>query len=112
MKENIHPKYKQVNVQCGCGNQFTTGSTYHGEALRLEVCNECHPFYTGKHKIVDTEGRVDKFMRRYAQAQTQAAKAQEAKVETAAKTTKAKSTKAKVKTTKKSTKDTQAKDAE
>lgn len=79
MKENIHPNYKVVNVQCSCGHQFSTRSTYHGDALRVEVCSECHPFYTGKHKIVDTEGRVDQFMRRYANKQSQASKSKESK---------------------------------
>lgn len=66
MKADIHPNYKKVDVLCSCGNSFATKSTYHGETLRIEVCSECHPFYTGKHKIMDTEGRVDQFMRRYA----------------------------------------------
>ena len=65
MKKEIHPEYNEKNVVCACGNTFKTRSTYHGETIRVDVCNECHPFYTGKHKIMDTEGRVDKFMRRY-----------------------------------------------
>ena len=65
MKAEIHPDYKEKNVICSCGNTFTTRSTYKSDTLRVDVCNACHPFYTGKHKIVDTAGRVDQFMRRY-----------------------------------------------
>ena len=65
MKPEIHPDYKEVTVECSCGNIFVTRSTYKSDKLRVDVCNECHPFYTGKHKIVDTAGRVDQFMRRY-----------------------------------------------
>lgn len=72
MKADIHPNYKEVEVICGCGNTFTTKSTYGGQQLRVEVCSECHPFYTGKHKILDTEGRVDQFMKRYASIQSKA----------------------------------------
>ena len=65
MKPEIHPNYKEVTVICSCGNTFVMKSTYKADQLRIDVCNECHPFYTGKHKIVDTAGRVDQFMRRY-----------------------------------------------
>lgn len=64
MKPDIHPKYAEIEVTCSCGNTFKTRSTL-GEALHIEVCSSCHPFYTGKQKIVDTGGRVDKFRRRY-----------------------------------------------
>lgn len=64
MKAEIHPNYQEIQVTCGCGNEFTTRSTL-GEALTVEVCSACHPFYTGKQKIVDTAGRVDKFRRKY-----------------------------------------------
>jgi len=64
MKADIHPAYQDIDVVCSCGNKFTTRSTYKGE-LHLEVCSACHPFYTGKQKIVDTAGRVDKFRRKY-----------------------------------------------
>lgn len=77
MKADIHPNYHVVKVNCACGNEFQTRSTTHHDVIRVEVCNDCHPFYTGKHKIVDTEGRVDAFMRRYARgakAQTDADK--------------------------------------
>ncbi len=65
MKPEIHPDYKTVAVNCSCGNTFETQSTYSGESLHIDVCAKCHPFYTGKQKIVDTAGQVDKFRRRY-----------------------------------------------
>jgi len=68
MKSGIHPDYKTITVTCGCGNTFQTGSTL-GHDLQVEVCANCHPFYTGKQKIVDTGGRVDKFRKKYAAAQ-------------------------------------------
>ncbi|MEA2094163.1 MAG: 50S ribosomal protein L31 [Pseudomonadota bacterium] len=64
MKSNIHPAYKNIKVTCSCGTDFETRSTV-GEDLHIEVCSQCHPFYTGKQKIVDAGGRVDKFRRRY-----------------------------------------------
>jgi len=64
MKADIHPKYSEIKVVCSCGNEFTTGSTL-GEELHVEVCSSCHPFFTGKQKIMDTAGRVDKFRKRY-----------------------------------------------
>ncbi len=64
MQADIHPNYSVVNVTCGCGNQFETRSTL-GHDLQIEVCSQCHPFYTGKQKILDTAGRVDKFRRKY-----------------------------------------------
>lgn len=60
MKPNIHPEYKAIKVTCSCGHVFTVGSAL-GKDLHIEVCNECHPFYTGKQKIVDTAGRVERF---------------------------------------------------
>jgi large subunit ribosomal protein L31 len=65
MKAGIHPDYKEITVTCGCGNTFKTRSTL-GHDLQIEVCSNCHPFYTGKQKILDTGGRVDKFRKRYA----------------------------------------------
>jgi large subunit ribosomal protein L31 len=65
MKESIHPEYKEITVTCSCGNSFQTRSTV-GHDLNIEVCASCHPFYTGKQKIVDTAGRVDKFRKKYA----------------------------------------------
>ncbi len=66
MKPGIHPNYKDVTVKCSCGNSFDTRSTYEKDELHVEVCSACHPFYTGKQKILDTAGQVDKFRRRYA----------------------------------------------
>jgi large subunit ribosomal protein L31 len=62
MKTDIHPDYVECQVHCSCGNEFTTRSTV--SSLRVELCSECHPFYTGKQKLVDTGGRVDRFQRR------------------------------------------------
>jgi large subunit ribosomal protein L31 len=67
MKAGIHPEYKQIMVTCTCGNTFETRSTI-GQDLQVEVCSNCHPFYTGKQKVVDTGGRVDKFRKKYAVA--------------------------------------------
>jgi len=64
MKQEIHPKYNEVKVTCACGNSFNTRSTL-GEELHIEICSECHPFFTGKQKLVDTAGRVDRFNKRY-----------------------------------------------
>jgi len=64
MKADIHPNYVAVNVACSCGNTFETRSTA-GKDLTLDVCSECHPFYTGKQKVLDTAGRVDKFRQKY-----------------------------------------------
>ena len=63
MKENIHPKYGKSIVRCVCGERFETGSTK-GE-LKVEICSKCHPFFTGKQKLVDTGGRVDRFKKRF-----------------------------------------------
>jgi large subunit ribosomal protein L31 len=64
MKADIHPYYVVTEVRCSCGNTFTTRSTKGGE-LHVELCSECHPFYTGKQKLVDSGGRIDRFERRY-----------------------------------------------
>ena len=63
MKTDTHPEYVTANVRCSCGNTFTTRSTQ--PELHVELCNECHPFFTGKQKTVDTAGRIDRFERRY-----------------------------------------------
>ncbi len=63
MKPGIHPKYYEVEVRCACGNTFWTRSTK--PELHLEICNVCHPFFTGRQKLVDTEGRVERFTRKY-----------------------------------------------
>ena len=65
MKDAIHPKYDEVQVNCSCGSTFTTRSTSSSKALQIEVCSQCHPFYTGKQKVMDTAGRIDKFRQRY-----------------------------------------------
>ena len=65
MKTDVHPDYHEVNVTCSCGNKFITRSAMAKENFNIEVCSECHPFYTGKQKIVDTAGRVDKFNQKY-----------------------------------------------
>ena len=65
MKQGIHPDYVVTEVSCSCGNHFTTRSTAQSGVIRAEVCSQCHPFYTGKQKILDTGGRVARFQRRY-----------------------------------------------
>ena len=64
MKADLHPNYNEIKVTCSCGHEFTTRSTLK-EDLTIEVCSQCHPFYTGQQKILDTAGRVDKFRRKY-----------------------------------------------
>jgi large subunit ribosomal protein L31 len=64
MKEGIHPSYKEVSVECACGNKFVTRSTL--TRIRLEICSNCHPFYTGRQKLLDTAGRVERFEKRFA----------------------------------------------
>ena len=64
MKENLHPKYNEVEFNCSCGAIVKTRSTL--KAGHLDICSECHPFYTGKQKLIDTAGRVDRFNKRYA----------------------------------------------
>ena len=63
MKKDIHPKYEETTVTCGCGNKFTTRSTK--KNIHTEICSACHPFFTGKMKFVDTTGRVEKFQKKY-----------------------------------------------
>ena len=63
MKKGIHPKYVDSTIACACGNTVQTRSAK--ENIHVEICSQCHPFYTGKHKIVDTEGRVDQFMKKF-----------------------------------------------
>ena len=72
MKPGIHPEYHEVQVRCACGNTFTTRSTR--KELRLEICNACHPFFTGKQKLVDTAGMVERFERRYGDRYTRKAR--------------------------------------
>jgi large subunit ribosomal protein L31 len=63
MKEGIHPEYKEANVTCACGSTFTTRSTL--DTIHVEICSRCHPFFTGRQKLVDTAGRVERFRRKY-----------------------------------------------
>lgn len=63
MQSNIHPQYGPAELQCACGNTFQTRSTK--KLLKVEICNHCHPFFTGKHKFVDKAGRIERFMRKY-----------------------------------------------
>jgi len=66
MREGIHPDYHAVTVHCACGNTFETRSTFKGPMIRVEICSNCHPFFTGKQKLVDTAGRVERFQKKYA----------------------------------------------
>ncbi len=77
MKQDIHPEYVVATVHCSCGNTFTTRSTV--SELRVEICSNCHPFYTGKQKLVDAGGRVERFQRRYAKQQADQAVAAKAR---------------------------------
>jgi large subunit ribosomal protein L31 len=95
VKAGIHPKYEEVEVRCACGNTFKTRSTK--PELHLEICSACHPFFTGRQKLIDTEGRVERFTKKFG-AQTSA---QRKTAESAAKAAKASATKGKTKTAKK-----------
>jgi large subunit ribosomal protein L31 len=66
MKQSIHPNYKVTTISCACGESFQIRSTK--ENVKLDICSNCHPFYTGKQKLIDTEGRVDKFRKKYKKA--------------------------------------------
>lgn len=86
MKTNIHPTYfAEVTVTCACGNTFVTGSTQ--EKISVEVCSACHPFYTGKQKLVDVAGRVDKFKKRLVEAENMKEAKKQAKAKKAPKKT-------------------------
>jgi large subunit ribosomal protein L31 len=69
MKPNIHPEYVTTEVTCSCGAKFTTRSTAKGGQIHAEACSDCHPFYTGKQRVLDTAGRVAKFQQKYAKVQ-------------------------------------------
>ena len=73
MRDGIHPKYHEVEVRCACGNTFKTRSTK--PDLHLEICNQCHPFFTGRQKLIDTEGRVERFTKRFGAQTAEARKA-------------------------------------
>lgn len=72
MNLEIQPKYTAVQVECSCGNKFETRSTLKDDSLHLDICSKCHPFYTGKQKLIDTAGRVDRFKQKYARNKTKA----------------------------------------
>jgi len=74
MKAATHPNYEEVQVHCACGNNFVTRSTHRGD-IHVEICSACHPFFTGKQKVLDTAGRIERFRRKYAKNQGNAEKA-------------------------------------
>jgi len=94
VKPGIHPKYQEVEVRCACGNTFKTRSTK--PELHLEICNQCHPFFTGRQKLIDTEGRVERFTKRFGaqSAETRKAAAKASKASKDAKGKKGKPTEA------------------
>jgi large subunit ribosomal protein L31 len=67
MKTDIHPEYKETDIQCACGNTMTVGSTKAN--IKVEICSQCHPFFTGKQKLIDTAGRIERFRKKYAKFQ-------------------------------------------
>jgi large subunit ribosomal protein L31 len=69
MKKDVHPEYKETTVMCACGNAFQTRSTK--ENIKVEICSQCHPFFTGKQKLIDTAGRVERFQKKYGLKQQQ-----------------------------------------
>jgi large subunit ribosomal protein L31 len=69
MKKDIHPKYEATKIRCACGNEIEVGSTK--ENIAIEICSSCHPFFTGKQKLVDTAGRIERFRKKYAKFQNQ-----------------------------------------
>lgn len=77
MKEGIHPEYKTTAVTCACGNSFTTRSTV--DSIHVEICSKCHPFFTGRQKLVDTAGRVERFRRKYGEPEGKKSKARASK---------------------------------
>ena len=77
MKEKIHPEYKETTITCACGEVIHTRSTK--QNIKVEICSKCHPFFTGRQKLMDSAGRVEKFKKRYAKAEPRAKKAKEEK---------------------------------
>ena len=75
MKEKIHPAYHQTTIRCACGNEVPTGSTR--KDIRVEICSQCHPFFTGKQKIMDSAGRIERFQKKYAKVLNQKASSAE-----------------------------------
>jgi large subunit ribosomal protein L31 len=78
MKKDIHPNYHEVTVVCACGQTFKTRSTYKSDVLHVEICSSCHPFFTGKQKLVDSAGRVERFQKKYGNLRKPLAPAAEA----------------------------------
>ena len=93
MKKDIHPEYGRTTVQCACGHTFETGSTVKG-TIQVEVCSACHPFFTGKQKIMDTAGRIDRFTKKFGDKVVHAVKTSKAAPVTQAQTVVSKSAKA------------------
>jgi large subunit ribosomal protein L31 len=83
-KQDIHPHYNEINVKCACGSSFTTRSTHKGD-IHVEICSACHPFFTGKQKLIDTAGRVERFRRKYANSTSGKAEAGKTTEEASAK---------------------------
>ena len=79
MKTGIHPNYREISVVCACGNAFKTRSTFKSDLMHLEICSRCHPFFTGKQKLIDSAGRVERFRRKYAGIKKPGAASAEAK---------------------------------
>lgn len=79
MKTDIHPEYKEITVRCACGNEFISGSTK--DEIKVEICSACHPFFTGKQKLVDSAGRVERFYKKYAHLDKFRGKADELEAE-------------------------------
>ena len=82
MKEGIHPDYHELTVACACGHTFKTRSTFKGNIMRVEICSSCHPFFTGRQKLIDTEGRVERFTKKFG-AQTSESRKKAAAAKTA-----------------------------
>jgi large subunit ribosomal protein L31 len=80
MKKDIHPKYNEIEIKCSCGNTFVTGSTLDVDTLNVELCSECHPFYTGEQKIVDTDNLVKKYEEKVAKAKSMSFKSKKEKM--------------------------------
>jgi len=99
MQQGIHPQYDKIHVTCSCGEAFDTYSTLSGEKkeLHLDVCSKCHPFFTGKQKLIDTSGRIDRFRQRYASKAQQMVSAKEEATATTDKTKAKSKAKAKAK---------------
>ncbi len=80
MKKGIHPEYNQIKIVCSCGNKFVAGSTLDTDTMNIELCSQCHPFYTGEQKIVDTDNLVKKYEEKVAKAKTMSFKSKKTKI--------------------------------